>query len=45
VYQAARLKHPERWSVKTRNWVLVSEVVLKRFKKAKQATTEIKRAA
>jgi len=45
VYQAARLKHPERWSVKTRNWIPVTEVVLKRFQKAKQSTTDIKKAA
>jgi hypothetical protein len=37
--------YSERWSVKTRNWIPIPGVVLKRFKKAKQATTEIKKAA
>jgi len=45
VYQEAKLKHPEKWSVRTRNWLPVTEVVLKRFKKTKQATSNIKKAA
>ena len=45
VYQEAKLKHPERWSVKTRNWLPVTEVVLKRFKKTKQVTSNVKKAA
>jgi hypothetical protein len=33
IYQEARLKHPERWSEKTRNWETDAEVVLKKFKR------------
>ncbi|MCK9223309.1 MAG: hypothetical protein M0Q40_11960 [Limnochordia bacterium] len=28
VYQAARKKHPERWTGKTRNWKWIDEVTL-----------------
>ncbi|MCD4718431.1 MAG: IS3 family transposase, partial [Desulfobacula sp.] len=36
VYQEAKLKNPERWSGKTRNWNPATEVILKKFKKVKQ---------
>lgn len=45
VYQKARLKHPERWSGKTRDWALKTEVVLKKFKKSEQTTVNTKKAA
>lgn len=44
VYQKARLRHPERWAGKTRNWEPVTEVVLKKFKKM-QTSEKTKQAA
>ncbi|WP_457553213.1 IS3 family transposase [Desulfobacula sp.] len=45
VYQEAKLKNPERWSGKTRNWNPATEVILKKFKKVKQVSGKIKKAA
>ncbi|MCF8057243.1 MAG: IS3 family transposase [Desulfocapsa sp.] len=45
VYQEARLKHPERWSGKTRKWEPDTEVVLKKFKRLKAEDTVYKDAA
>lgn len=45
IYQEARLKHPERWSGKTRNWEPDTEVVLKKFKRLKAEDTVYKDAA
>ena len=45
VYQEAKLKNPERWSGKTRNWNPATEVILKKFKKVKQISGKIKKAA
>ncbi len=45
VYQEARLKNPERWSGKTRNWNPATEVVLKKFKKVKKTSEKMKTAA
>ena len=45
VYQEARSEHPERWSGKTRNWSPSAEVVLKKFKKIKRASNDMKKAA
>jgi transposase InsO family protein len=45
VYQEAKLKNPERWSGKTRNWKPDTEVILKKFKKVKQVSGKIKKAA
>jgi putative transposase len=45
IYQEARLKHPERWSGKTRNWESDIEVVLKKFKRLKAEDTVYKDAA
>jgi putative transposase len=35
VYQAARRRHPERWSGKTRNWEPIEEVALNKTNKCK----------
>lgn len=45
VYQEAKLKNPERWSGKTRDWNPVTEVVLKKFKKVKKNSEKLKKAA
>ena len=45
VYQEAKLKNPERWSGKTRNWNSATEVVLKKFKKIKKPSEKMKKAA
>lgn len=45
IYQEARLKHPERWSGKTRSWESDAEVVLKKFKRLKAEDTVYKDAA
>lgn len=45
VYKKARLKNPERWSGKTRDWQPITEVVLKKFKKVKQPISTQNRAA
>ena len=45
VYQEAKLKNPERWSGKTKNWNPATEVILKKFKKVKQVSGKIKKAA
>lgn len=45
VYQKAKLKNPERWSGKTRNWNPATEVILKKFKRVKQASDKLKKAA
>jgi transposase InsO family protein len=45
IYQEARLRHPERWSGKTRNWESDTEVVLKKFKRLKADDTVYKDAA
>ena len=45
VYQEAKSKNPERWSGKTRNWNPTTEVVLKKFKRVKQTSENIKKAA
>ena len=45
IYQEARLKHPERWSGKTRNWEPETEVALKKFKRLKTEDTVYKDAA
>ena len=39
VYEAARARHPERWSGRTRNWSRVEEVILN--PDAGQATSEV----
>jgi hypothetical protein len=39
------LKHPERWSGKTRNWESDTEVVLKKFKRLKAEETVYEDAA
>jgi len=39
VYQAARARHPERWSGATRNWEPVAEVYLNRPKQKTQTKT------
>ncbi len=41
VYQEAKLKNPERWSGKIRNWNPATEVVLKKFKKIKKTSEKI----
>lgn len=45
VYQEAKSKNPERWSGKTRDWNPVTEVVLKKFKKVKQVSGKMMKAA
>lgn len=45
VYQKAKLKNPERWSGETRNWNPATEVVLKKFKRVKQISGKMKKAA
>ena len=45
VYQKAKSKNPERWSGKTRNWNPAAEVVLKKFKKIKNSSAKLKKAA
>lgn len=40
VYQAAKLKHPERWSGKTRNWFINKVATLNPNKKIKEITIE-----
>ncbi len=45
VYQKAKSLHPERWSGKTRNWNPATEVVLKKFKRIKQSSEKMKKAA
>lgn len=45
VYEQAKSKNPERWSGKTRNWNPATEVVLKKFKKVKQTSKAISKAA
>jgi hypothetical protein len=42
VYQAAKQRHPERWSGQTRNWSRVDEVVLN---KTNQNDMAIKKTA
>lgn len=44
VYQKARLKNPERWSGRTRNWKPVKQVVLKKYKRLK-ANEDTRKAA
>jgi hypothetical protein len=39
------LKHPERWSGKTRNWESEREVILKKFKRLKAEDTDCRNAA
>lgn len=41
LYQAAREKHPERWSGKTRNWTKVDEVFLNPEKATRPVTNKI----
>jgi len=43
VYQKARLKNPERWTKGTRNWELITEVSLKKFKRLKPENPDEKR--
>jgi len=45
VYRDARLKNPERWSGKTRNWNPVSSITLKKFKRVKSDLNTMKQAA
>ncbi len=45
IYQEAQLRHPERWTRKTRNWNPVIEVVLKKFKRLKSGDAIEKKAA
>jgi len=45
IYQKARLKHPERWTGKTRNWTPDEEVVLKKFKRMDSVANGAKEAA
>ena len=45
VYQKAKSKNPERWSGKIRNWNPAAEVVLKKFKRVKQTSGKMKKAA
>ncbi len=45
IYQEAQLRHPERWTGKTRNWNSVTEVVLKKFKRLKSGDDIEKKAA
>lgn len=40
VYQVAKLKHPERWSGKTRNWLVSKVATLNPNKKLKQIKKE-----
>mgnify|MGYP003337123504 CR=1 FL=1 len=44
VYQAAKKKHPERWSGKTRNWSHVDEVYLNHLKGKTRSCNKIGRA-
>jgi len=44
-YQDAKLKHPERWTVKTRNWQPDTKIILKKFKRLKMEKTVEKKAA
>lgn len=45
IYQEAQLRHPERWTGKTRNWNPAIEVVLKKFKRLKSGDAIEKKAA
>ncbi len=45
IYQEAQLRHPERWTGKTRNWKPATAVVLKKFKRLKTGDTAEKKAA
>ena len=45
IYQGARLKHPERWTGKTRNWNPATKVVLKKFKRSSAGSNIKKKAA
>ncbi len=45
IYKEARLRHPERWTKKTRNWKPATEVVLKKFKRLKTEDTAEEKAA
>jgi putative transposase len=44
VYEAAKAKHPERWSGKARNWDYISEVWLNPPAEAKTSKTCAKAA-
>jgi putative transposase len=44
VYEQAKLRHPERWSSKTRNWALPQSVTLNPDKKHKLADLQMKEA-
>lgn len=45
IYQEAQLRHPERWTGKTRNWNPVADVSLKKFRRENSGTIDEKKAA
>ena len=45
IYQDAKLKHPERWTGKTRNWQPDTKIILKKFKRLRTEETVEKKAA
>lgn len=45
IYREAQLRHPERWTGKTRNWNPAEKVILKKFRRMHSGTSNEKKVA